>query len=638
MRYNWFKSLKVYFPGLRDKVKPTWAAIVATEDAQADTSCNGRRFSVGSRPVIRWIKGDGLDDLITRAAIGQATRLFGSEVDYCLCTQGIDDSRASSIMEWASQPVEWWPISETDNPQLAQILTDAGCEPKDFGYWWKWFPERVRPEAPEWILDGDMVITGKPDWYQKWAEGIDVIRLSQDDAEGPHIYGNYSHQVNLELMLYSGLVSLPPKCRYMPQVVEVLAIQPLLKGHNGKKDMCEQGVIAATFQKLNAEPIPLYEFPFCRAFQDYIDFGLKGDQGMAWGYHFGNSFIMDNPHFERLTNSKTVFSKADSSLIEKFQWLGGYGQWGVPGWTMADGCAEIILLHAATFKGKSVLEMGTSRGRLSAMLASLGCNVTTIDHLDRGASENLHSMRVKVIIDDALHFLTSNNQHFDLIICDLHGNSPGEWKRYSKQFKRRIRNGSTMMISNLMLGKIPEWHEETGVQWFLKQLPYTWHVSLFNQTMPGVAIVSTKSETSKDGIWESTLDRLTTFHSLFIQTISIKAIRYPWIKFKLFRDISAIRKSGLFNEKYYLENNSDVRNSGMSAVRHYLLFGGFEGRNPSREFDTSFYLSAYEDVNASGINPLIHFLAFGESEGRYAQRTGINEHTCPSTTNRSTQS
>jgi hypothetical protein len=76
----------------------------------------------------------------------------------------------------------------------------------------------------------------------------------------------------------------------------------------------------------------------------------------------------------------------------------------------------------------------------------------------------------------------------------------------------------------------------------------------------------------------------------------------------------------------------------MSAVRHYLLFGGFEGRNPSTEFDTSFYLSAYEDVNASGINPLIHFLAFGESEGRYTQRAGINEHTCPSTTKRSTQS
>jgi len=30
----------------------------------------------------------------TRAAIGQATRLFGSTVDYCLCTHGIDATRA----------------------------------------------------------------------------------------------------------------------------------------------------------------------------------------------------------------------------------------------------------------------------------------------------------------------------------------------------------------------------------------------------------------------------------------------------------------------------------------------------------------------------------------------------------------
>jgi hypothetical protein len=139
-----------------NKLNKSHAAILADEDLKFAEFHPGHRFSSGTRPVIRWIKGDGLDDMVTRAAIGQATKLFGPEVDYCLCTQGIDAERARNILEWATQPVEWWPVSEEDNTQLAMLLDQAGCEPENFGYWWKWFPERVRPEAPEWILDGDM--------------------------------------------------------------------------------------------------------------------------------------------------------------------------------------------------------------------------------------------------------------------------------------------------------------------------------------------------------------------------------------------------------------------------------------------------------------------------------------------------
>lgn len=115
----------------------------------------GRAFSYGSKPVIRWIKGDGRDDDVTRSAIGQATRLFGDAVDYCLCTAEISPSRARAVLAWAQQPVEWWPIESQDNASLSAALMGAGCYPDRFGYWWKWFPERVRTAAPEWILDGD---------------------------------------------------------------------------------------------------------------------------------------------------------------------------------------------------------------------------------------------------------------------------------------------------------------------------------------------------------------------------------------------------------------------------------------------------------------------------------------------------
>lgn len=590
----------------------TRAARIAREDLNFGQNHPGRRFSAGTRPVIRWIKGDGLDDMITRSAIGQATRLFGNEVDYCLCTQGIDASRVRNVLEMADQPVEWWQVSEEDNPELACFLIDAGCPPENFGYWWKWFPERVRPDAPEWILDGDMVITGKPDWYKQWKEGGDVVRLSQDDAENPSIYGEYSGLVDLELMLYSGLVSLPPKCRYMSLITEVLASQPLSQGHNGKKDMDEQGVITATFQKLNALPVPLYEFPFCRAFQNYIDYGLKGDQGKAWGYHFGNSFIMANTHFEQLTAENKVFLKACSTMIEKFKWLGNYGQWGVPGWSMNEDATEIILEYATLFAGKEVLELGTSRGRLTAMLANLGCLVTTVDHHNRGATDNLNGLSVTVVVDDVLHFMSTSTKYFDLVICDIHGNSPRDWKKYSRPLKGLVINGSTLIINNYLLNKIPEWHEETGVKWFLKQLPHKWSVTLYDSIIPGIVVVTADNKNVHLSDWFSDVFKSRPY--FFAQKVfhfirrSLKTIRY-------------ISRSAFFSESYYLQNNPDVALSKMNPAKHYLLYGGFEDRNPSEKFDSSLYLEQNPDVMKSGMNPLVHYIKYGKKEGRIPYKT-----------------
>jgi hypothetical protein len=131
--------------------KRSRARIVAESDSARDATA--RPFSHGKKPVIRWIKGDGLDDDVTRAAIATATRLFGDQVDYCLCTRDIDAPRARRILSWATESVDWWPISPEDNAVLAERLDAAGCRPEQFGYWWKWFPERVRPDAPEWILE-----------------------------------------------------------------------------------------------------------------------------------------------------------------------------------------------------------------------------------------------------------------------------------------------------------------------------------------------------------------------------------------------------------------------------------------------------------------------------------------------------
>ncbi|MFP4471196.1 MAG: PIG-L family deacetylase [Bacteroidales bacterium] len=82
-----------------------------------------------------------------------------------------------------------------------------------------------------------------------------------------------------------------------------------------------------------------------------------------------------------------------------------------------------------------------------------------------------------------------------------------------------------------------------------------------------------------------------------------------------------IKESGLFNELYYLQHNPDTKAKGVNPLDHYLIYGGFEGRNPSPQFDSAFYLNENPDVSASGINPLVHYLKYGKKEGRLPIQT-----------------
>ncbi len=263
-------------------------------------------FRASTRPVIRWIKGDGRDDEITRAALAQATRLFGDEVDYCVCSVDVSAARMRAVTAWATQPVTWFPVGRRDNPHLAARLGAAGCRRDAFGYWWKWFPDRVRPDAPEWILDGDMVVVGRPDWFDDWKAGRDPLRVSQSDDAPPEHSGEYADLIDPERMLYSGLVSLPPGLDYLGDLIALLDRRPLRPGHDGRRNVSEQGAIAAVFAALGAVPIPLAEFPFAVAGDDTLATGRSGSDHPVWGYHFGNAFRGPNPWFERLVRDGIV--------------------------------------------------------------------------------------------------------------------------------------------------------------------------------------------------------------------------------------------------------------------------------------------------------------------------------------------
>lgn len=93
----------------------------------------------------------------------------------------------------------------------------------------------------------------------------------------------------------------------------------------------------------------------------------------------------------------------------------------------------------------------------------------------------------------------------------------------------------------------------------------------------------------------------------------------PLTKRAIKRQSALIEASQWFDAKWYLSQYPDIASdTKMSAnpARHYLLMGGFEGRNPGPGFDSAYYLAHNPDVMESGINPLVHYLKFGEKEQR----------------------
>jgi len=89
---------------------------------------------------------------------------------------------------------------------------------------------------------------------------------------------------------------------------------------------------------------------------------------------------------------------------------------------------------------------------------------------------------------------------------------------------------------------------------------------------------------------------------------------------KTIRNYFVIRKSGLFDKKYYLNNDNSLKIK-LNPIFHYLKHGAIQGKNPSKDFDTLSYLQKHKEVFYDGINPLVHYIIYGKGEGREIQKT-----------------
>src|SRR5258708_29348649 len=72
---------------------------------------------------------------------------------------------------------------------------------------------------------------------------------------------------------------------------------------------------------------------------------------------------------------------------------------------------------------------------------------------------------------------------------------------------------------------------------------------------------------------------------------------------------------------FYRAVNPDLAGSGLDPIRHYVLSGWREGRDPAPWFSTRAYVEAYPEVVKAGWNPLHHYLTLGRREGREIARS-----------------
>lgn len=110
--------------------------------------------------------------------------------------------------------------------------------------------------------------------------------------------------------------------------------------------------------------------------------------------------------------------------------------------------------------------------------------------MDRGASRNLEGMDVRVVRDDAIRFLQRAQGEFDLVICDLHGNSEQEWRILSQPILGSLKPKGVLIISNLCLHQDVAWKDENGVEWFLGRLPRQCQVEVIEPQHPGVVKIT----------------------------------------------------------------------------------------------------------------------------------------------------
>lgn len=86
---------------------------------------------------------------------------------------------------------------------------------------------------------------------------------------------------------------------------------------------------------------------------------------------------------------------------------------------------------------------------------------------------------------------------------------------------------------------------------------------------------------------------------------------------KRYTDYRALQDCPLFDADWYVAQYPDIDRNAIHPLRHYVVHGWREGRDPGPEFDGAYYRQRYPDVAALQEAPLLHYWRHGRAEGRH---------------------
>jgi protein-L-isoaspartate O-methyltransferase len=148
---------------------------------------------------------------------------------------------------------------------------------------------------------------------------------------------------------------------------------------------------------------------------------------------------------------------------------------------------EKIQNVAKKYRNQSFLEIGTSRGFVSAILSEYSNKITTIDHKDRGASNNLKKISIEFIKSDANKFLKKNKRIFNFIFIDLHGNDKKAWQTIHLNLIKSLAYQGTILFYNSHIFTNRIYKKENGIQWLIESNKLsTFKLKIYKEPYPGL--------------------------------------------------------------------------------------------------------------------------------------------------------
>lgn len=89
---------------------------------------------------------------------------------------------------------------------------------------------------------------------------------------------------------------------------------------------------------------------------------------------------------------------------------------------------------------------------------------------------------------------------------------------------------------------------------------------------------------------------------------------------RIAEEIATIRDA--FDTEFYLRQNPDIAEAGIDPIKHFVVSGWKEGRDPNQSFSVTYYLETNPDIGELDLNPFWHYIVAGRDEGRIAKHPG----------------